>query len=70
MRKDMMLLLLYGGIVVVQSAWFLSSSAELTTFVMGVNLGVGLVGTGLSALKLLRPGTYRFQYESDPGEET
>lgn len=70
MKKDLKLLALFGVYVAIFSAWFLSSSGELRTFVMGANLGVGLVGTALSALKLLRPDKYRFVYESDAYETT
>jgi hypothetical protein len=69
MKKDLILLVMFGGIVAIFSVWFLSSSARLVTFVMGVNLGVGLVGAGLSALKLLRPDKYRFNYESNAYEK-
>jgi hypothetical protein len=69
MNKDLVLLILFGGIVTTQSVWLLLSSVELTPFVMGVNLGVGLIGVSLSALKLLRPDKYRFSYELDEYQE-
>lgn len=70
MNKDLILLVLFGIHAAVFSAWFLSSSGELLTLVVGVNLGVGLVGGFLSALKLRRPDKYRFVYESDAHETT
>lgn len=68
MRKQLALLVLFSAHVAVFSVWFLSSSAELLTLVMGINLGVGLTGAFLAALKLLRPDKYQFVYESDAYE--
>lgn len=59
----------FGGIVAIHLVWFLSSSGEPITLVMGVNLGVGLVGSVLSALKLFRPEKYRFNYEVNASEK-
>jgi hypothetical protein len=68
MGKDVVLLLLFSFHVATFSAWYLSSSAELITLVMGVNIGAGLVGVSLSLLKLFLPGKYKFIYESGTNE--
>lgn len=69
MKRDLVKITAFGGIVAVHLIWFLSSSGELITLIMGVNLGVGLVGSVLSALKLLRPEKYRFNYEVNASEK-
>lgn len=65
MKKHLIQLVLFGILVATEFVWFLSSSGEPLTFVMGVTMGVGLVGVTQSALKLLRPGKYLFIYEAN-----
>jgi len=68
MNKHLIQLVLFGLLVVTEFAWFLSSSGESMTFVMGITMGVGLVGVTQSALKLYRPGKYLFVYEANDAE--
>lgn len=70
MNKDLKLLVLFGIYVALFPVWFLSTSGELLTFIMGASMGVGLVGMAMSALKLFRPDKYRFIYELDADETT
>ncbi|WP_256296653.1 hypothetical protein [Haloarchaeobius salinus] len=65
MRKALLQLLLFAGYVVVTFGWFLTSAGSAVTLVVGVNLGVGLTGAALSALKLYRPDRYQFVYEAE-----
>jgi len=61
--------LAYSGLVAVSLGSYLAGGADLKTLLLGVNLGIGLTGAFLSALKLYRPDRYRFLHEVEGAEE-
>ena len=65
MKKYLVLLVLYGCIVAIPSAWFLLSSADLMTFLFGVIFGGGIIGAAVSGLKLFRPEKYLLDHEKN-----
>jgi hypothetical protein len=54
MKSNLVLAALFGVMSVVYVGWFVVSSVDTLTFVIGVNLGIAMTGMAVSILRLSR----------------